>query len=549
MPDLLIAHANIVDGTGKGAFPGHVLVSDSRIEAVIPRSHAGTLPRAQQRLDAGGLTLAPGFIDCHSHFDWTLPLPHHDQTLFPMVEQGVTTLVTGNCGFSPAPVNAKTRTALKEFSQFVMEDELDFDWQEMGEFLDRLNQGPGLMFNTAQLVGHGPLHLMAVGDLNRRPDPAQLNTLTSLARQALDQGALGISLGLMYPPGMFSDREELLALARVATEADKILAVHIKAFSRYSTGYPNIPFLGRPHNLKALEEILDIALETGVKLQISHFIFVGRSSWNTVDRAVELVEEARDKGARVRWDIYPHHCGNTYLSVFIPEWFMADLERHINNTWSLKRVKLELGLTAKLLGFDYRDIQIMDAHYPGGESLNGLRITDIARQRDCHPMDVILDIIRRSHGQALQLTHGYNGTEEQDEILAKLVPHEFTLFETDTVLKRRGFANPASYGAFPRILGQFVRDKKWLKLEEAVARMTGQTAQWFNIPHRGVLEPGAHADLVLFNAKTIADTTRPDKSDCRPTGIHRVFVNGQCTVADGIYQPDQKFGRALALLP
>ncbi|MCG8566467.1 MAG: amidohydrolase family protein [Desulfobacterales bacterium] len=545
MSDLLISNARIIDGTGEAAFPGHVLISNQHIEAVIPGEGTRDLPRTEKVLDARGLALAPGFIDCHSHFDWMLPLADHPDVLHPVMEQGITTLVTGHCGFSPAPSPTEIQPILQEFAEFVLPEPMDFAWTDMAGFLDQLAGGPGLLFNTIQLVGHGPLHLMVTRDLKKRPDAQGLEDMARMAAKAMDQGAHGLSLGLMYPPGMFSPREGLLALARVTAQADKLLSVHLKAYSRYSMGYPIIPFLGRPHNLKALEEALDIALETGVKLQISHFIFVGRSSWKTADKAISMVERAREKGARVMWDIYPHHCGNSYLNVFIPDWFMADLDNHLQTPWSIRRLKLELQLTTKLLGFSYDDVQIMDAHYPGGEKYNGMDLTQIARDMGCHPLDAILELIRKSGGQALQLTYGYSGSDEEDQIMAQLATHPCTLFETDTLLKGKGFPNPASYGAFPRILGRFARDKGWLSLEGAVAKITGNTAQWLGLGDRGILKAGNRADLVLFDPNTIEDTTSREKTASRPRGIETVWVNGRPTVDRGRYLGNARFGEVV----
>ena len=549
MSTTLIQNATIIDGSGDDAFKGHVWVTGDRIEAVVaadsPAGKELVLKAADQVVDAEGLAAAPGFIDCHSHFDWVLPLPDHEQFLFPLVEQGITTVVTGNCGFSPAPLSAQSKQRVQESSEMLVENPLDFQWEPMGEFLDHLDSGDGLLFNNVQLVGHGTVHLAAVNNASAAPDSTQMDAMTGMLNEAFDSGAFGLSFGLMYPPGLFSPRDELLAMARTVAARDRILTVHIKALSKYSGVYPIIPFVGRPHNLKALEEILSIGLETGVRLQISHFIFVGKKSWPTAAPAIEMVEDARRRGLDVMWDIYPHFCGNSYLDVFLPTWFVENLEANLDKPRAVRRLKFEIKLAKFLLGFKLRDIQIMDAGYPAGEKYNRLNLVEIAKQESMDPVDVMLKIIKESRSKALQLTYGYSGDDTHEQLIEKLMSHPLCLFETDTIVKSRGFANPATYGAFPRILGRFARDKKALSLSEAVSKMSGKTARRYSIVQRGELKSGNFADIVLFNPNTIADNTSIRQTAVRPTGIEKVFINGELVVEDGRDLKGRKPGRVV----
>ena len=549
MGSVLIKNGLVLDGTGREGFAGHVSVEGQKIAAVIPvdtsQGEDIAAKGADTIIDAVGLAVAPGFIDCHSHFDWVLPLPHHPDFLFPMVEQGITTVVAGNCGFSPAPVNAKSKDLLSSISETLLDQALPYTWQSMGEFLDYLESDSGLLFNIAQLVGHGAVHLAAVGDHTRRPNADELSTMVQQTTEALDEGAAGLSFGLMYPPGLFSARKELLALARVAADKGRILTVHKRALSKYSGSYPIIPFFDRAHNLKALEETISIARDAGIRLQISHLIFAGKKSWATAEKAVKMIEKAKSSGLEVMFDIYPHFCGNSYLTVFLPAWFIENLDANLENPKAVKRLKLELRLARYLLGFDMADIQIMQAGYPAGEKYNGLNIVEIAKQEGTDPVGAMLKIIKESKGKALQLTYGYSGDDSHEQLIENLMRHELCLFETDTILKSSGFANPASYGAFPRILGRFARDKKILGLSEAVSKMSGKTARWMGIGERGEIKPGFFADMVLFNPDTIADNTTIRETDRRPVGIEKVFVNGQMVVEDGRYLKDNKTGQAL----
>ena len=539
----------IIDGTGRDAFKGDVVVAKDRIESVIssntPSGKDSAAPGTDTVIDAEGRVVAPGFIDCHSHFDWVLPLSDHQEFLFPMIEQGITTVVTGNCGFSPAPVTAEGKKIINDLTETLLDRPLSYEWETMGEFLDYLESSDGLLFNTVQLVGHGALHLAAVQDYTKRPNSREMAKMVSMTAEALDQGAGGLSFGLMYPPGLFSTRDDLLALARVAADRRCILTVHKRALSKYSGSYPIIPFLDRPHNLKALDEILSIALETGVRLQISHLIFAGKKSWPTAQKAVQLIEKAQNKGLEVMFDIYPHFCGNSYLTVFLPAWFMENLDANLKNARAIRRLRIELSLAKFLVGFNMADIQIMQAGYPAGEKYNGMSIVDIAKREGIDPVGAMLKIIEKSGGKALQLTYGYSGDDAHEQLVEKLMVHERCLFETDTLLKSSGFANPASYGAFPLILGRFVRDKSVLSLAAAVSKMTGKTARWMGIAQRGEIKPGNFADIVIFDPDTIADNTTVKETARRPTGIENVVINGEMVVESGKYIKDKKAGQVV----
>ena len=549
MPKTLVKNGWIVDGTGKAPYTGHLLIENDRIVAVENAESADAarlVSRESDRtVDAGGFAVSPGFIDCHSHFDWTLPLHDHQDFLYPVIEQGITTVITGNCGFSPAPVNGADPKVAEAYAEFLIEKPLDIQWQGIDGFLDYLDNSEGILFNNAQLLGHGAVHIAALNDTIRQPDSEELKQMVSMTRDSLNQGVFGFSLGLMYPPGLFSPSQDLEKLARVVAEKDLLLTVHNRALSRYSGAYPIIPFLGKAHNLKALEEVLTIGLNTGVKLQISHFIFVGRKTWPTIHKALQMIEKAQDQGLRVMMDIYPHFCGNSYLTVFLPAWFTENLEQNLENPKAIKRLKRELNLAKFLLGFDLNEIQIMEARYKAGEKYNGLNLGEIAAMEQMAPIDVMLKIVRESDGQALQLTWGYSGDAENEWLMEKMMQHPLCLFETDTLLLSKGFPNPCSFGAFPLILGHFVRDKQTLSLAEAVSKMSGKTADWFGIRDRGKIKPGQYADLVIFNPDKIADNTTVKDTARRPTGIEKVMSNGQWVVENGRYVQGIKPGRVV----
>jgi len=549
MSDLLIKNGIIIDGTGSEPFAGHVCIKKDKIDTVeradTPEGDQLLQKGASEVFDAKGLAVTPGFIDCHTHFDWVFPLAHHPDFLFPMIEQGVTTVVSGNCGFSPVPVTQETTGMINEYARFLMEEPLAFEWEEMRGFLDYLRKSGGLLFNNAQLVGHGATQIVATKSYNAQPDEDQVKQMEAMINDALEQGAFGLSYGLMYPPEIFSTQKELAQMARLTSKKGRILTVHIKALSKYSGSYPLIPFIGRPHNLKALDEILTLAQDTGVKLQISHFLFAGTKSWAQGDKAIRMIEKAKDRGVKVMWDIYPHFCGNSYLTIFLPSWFIQDLDKNMSDQKALKKLRFELKLAKFFVGFEFANIQIMKANYPEGEKYNGMNLVEIGKREGLDPIDTMLKMVKESEGQTLQLTYGYSGDDDHEELIEKLMAHELCLFETDTLLLSKGFPNPASYGAFPRILGHFVRDKKALSLTDAIHRMTGKTAKWYGIKDRGEIKSGNFADVVLFNPDTIADNTTIKQTNQKPAGIEKVIVNGEMVVMDGCYLKGKKAGRVL----
>ncbi|MCP3986782.1 MAG: amidohydrolase family protein [bacterium] len=541
MSTILIHSGQLFDGLGGSAREGHLLLQDDRIEALLPAD--APLPDADLVIDASGRAISPGFIDMHSHADWLLPADGHAELLGCMLEQGVTTVVGGNCGTSPAPIREATRNGPFEFAEMLMDLPFEARWHSVESFLDRLEEiGPSL--NLAQLAGHAALR-NASSDTPRGPlSTGDLELTLEAGRQALDQGACGFSFGLGYDPGMYSPQDELEALCRVAAQANKPVTVHLKALSRLSPCYP-MTSLGA-HNLRALDEMIEIGLETGVRLQLSHFIFVGRRSWSTAEQALARFDRAREQGLDVMIDAFPYTCGNTTILAPFPYWFLAQLPDAYHSRMARARLRLELEAGFRLVGFRYSDFQVMECGVDGWEELNGLRIDQVAAQFGIRPFDAMLKLAERSAGAALMLFHSYSGEPGQETALESVLRHPACLFETDTVVRSRGYPNPASLGTFPRILGPFRRDRKLFDLGSAIQRMTSASAERFGLADRGVLAPGHAADVVVFDPDRISDQppqgTRPAG---RPIGIDHVFLNGQQVVKEGTALPGIRAGRIL----
>ncbi|MBU2511209.1 amidohydrolase family protein [bacterium] len=541
MSTTLFSNGLIVDGTGKPSFKGSILIEDSRITGIFKEGQE--LPEAEQVIDAKGLVISPGFIDMHSHADWLLPLDDHPKIMKCMVEQGVTTVIAGNCGISPAPMNKKAITKTEILAAIAMDGCFDYLWETMDEYLTHVNNSKPIV-NMAELVGHATLRYNTNQDDRGDMTARELKQCLDNTRRALDDGACGLSFGLGYDPGMYSSQEELEAFCSVAAAADKPVTMHIKALSKLSPCYPLTSLTA--HNVRALIEALSIAEKTGVRLQLSHFIFVGRKSWSTAEKCIQLVEDARSRGVDVQIDAFPYLCGNTTILAPVPYWFLAKIPEAYSSPFLRARLKLELSVGFKLVGFNYGDFQVMDAYVPEYERFNGKRISEIAKALNRSSFDTMMDIAEKSKGATLMLYHTYSGEPGYEKVLDRVLALDYCLFETDAFVKVSGFPNPAIKGNFPRILGHCVRDKKLFTLENAVHRMTGASAARFGLNSIGRLETGKAADIVCFDPKTIADNPGDDNHPAeKPDGIRHVFLNGQQVVENGKYIESARAGRVI----
>ncbi len=541
MKSLLLKNGKIIDGTGKKAFTGHVLIHGNQIKSVTNNNN---LHRADTVIDVTGKVIAPGFIDMHSHSDWILPGDDHDSAMKCLPEQGVTTVIGGNCGFSPAPISENMRQLLAMSHFKLMNDRpINYRWDSFKEFLDCIESARPIV-NTAHQVGHASLRL-GQADLHQRLlSQKQINGCLKTLEQSFEEGACALSFGLGYEPGMYSSLAELEAFCRVAASADKPVTVHLKALSRMSPTYS--PFYLKPHNIRALKEMIDIARKTGIRLQISHLIFVGRNSWSTAETCLKMIEKERAGGLDIKFDAFPYTFGNTTINAVFPYWFLSRLPQAYQSRWARNVLKTELSIGFKLVGFSYNDFQIMDAGIDSEQGLNGLRVVDIARQWGISPFDTMLKLSEKSQGQTVVLFHAYSGEPGQEKVLDTVLKNDLCLFETDALTRYGGYPNPAALGTFPKILGECVRKRKLFTIENAIRRMTSDSAERFGIKDRGVLASGKKADVIVFDPETIAETPAKGHHPAgRPKGIVHVFINGQHAVQNEKYINGVRAGKLI----
>ncbi len=522
--DLVIRNGTVIDGSGAPRMRGDVAVKDGRIAEVAAPSEASSMSAAQE-IDAAGLAIAPGFIDLHSHSDWVVPTPEHGEILKPFMMQGVTTFVGGNCGFSTAPVRRERQPMLDESGRLCAERKFDWSWETVADFATAM-RAQGLALNVAHLAGHGSIRLSVMGAEASDPTVEQLRAMKAMVERAMEDGAVGLSTGLGYFPGMIAKPAELASLARVAASANGVLTSHLRAYSVRSLFFDSRV----PHNILAVREMANVAREAGVPLQVSHLIFVGRRTWETVEETLAEIERHRNDGVDIAFDTFPYTCGNTTIRIIFPAWSQTGLEALLDSTdgWSkLKESFRPLG------AFIAESIQLMWAVKPELKHLEGKFFGEIADELKVDPIEAYLTIARESETRGRVLIHLYSGDDADEHALRAAMAHPLNLFEMDTILTSRGHHNPASFGTYPRIMGHYVRELKLLTLEQAVHKATGMAAERMRLAGRGLVRPGYAADLVVFNPETIASGADASTPAIEPIGIEHVLINGTPVVAKG----------------
>lgn len=524
----------IADGSGGEVFPGDVLIDGDRIAAVVPRGATppGGAVLAREVIEARGRVVAPGFIDIHSHSDWVLPQRNHADILKPLLEQGITTLVTGNCGFSPAPIRKEHLDLIDESSDMLREEKLAWEWTSVSEFFAHLER-QDLLFNVVHLAGHGSVRLTEMGRPVGRPTDTERDAMHAQVREALDEGAVGLSTGLGYAPGMFASVDELTGFASIVAEKGRLFTSHLKAYSWVSPFYPMNPVGWVDHNLRAVRDILTVAERSGARLQISHLIFVGPRTWKSCETVIAEIERARDRGVDVAFDTFPYTGGNTTIRVIYPAWAQERLVKDLERRSTRARLRIELMLLRRVLGLGFEHIQLLWAANSDNAHFEGMRFDRIAGEMGVDPYEAYFRITRASNARARVMLHTYSGDANDNGPLRRVISHPFNLFETDTILVSRGRHNPASFGTFPKVLGKFVREEKLIPLGEAIRKMTAGSADRLGLTDRGRVREGQAADIVIFDPLRVgceADFERPDIS---PSGIEMVILNGRIVVSSG----------------
>ncbi len=516
--DTVFSNGTIIDGTGAARFTGDIRVTDGKIAWV------GDGPRdGADFVDAAGEIIAPGFIDFHAHTDMSLLV---NPTCESKISQGVTLEVNGNCGFSDAPVldSDARQQAQKSFAKWGAE----FNWSSMGEMLASL-ESAGTAVNFCTLVGHANLRRDVAGKQDRPASDEEIQRMQNMAAQAMDEGAVGLSTGLIYPPSCYGSIDEI---ARIATPVGKrggIYATHMRSESAKI--------------LDSVRESIEVGERSGCKVQISHLKACGKSNYGKAVQALELIEEARCRGVDVTADQYPYIATCTGLDTMIPAWahsggVKAMRERLEDPTIRAKvksEIEAELSPGGYLMdsgGFD--TVVITGVTTDENRWTEGLSMTEIAKKKNEDRVDALIDfLLEEDFGVGMV----HFCLSETDVHAVMKAP--YTLFGSDATARAvsgplaSGKPHPRAFGTFPRILSHYVRDNKVISLELAIKKMTSLAAERLGIMDRGRIAAGFWADIVVFNPDTVRDTATFSDPKQLSVGISHVLVNGDYAVRNG----------------
>ena len=501
--DVVIAGGTIVDGTGANRFAGDVGIRNGRIAKI---GDLKNVP-ATRRLDASGLIVAPGFIDIHTHSDRTLLSDGLAQSA---IRQGATTHVIGNCGSSPAPVNEPV--AGRSFRTY-------------SEFLQTL-VGNGVSVNVGGLVGHNTIREVVMGMQNRAPTEVEMRKMQDWVDEAMRGGAVGMSTGLVSPPGSWGTTEEIIELARVAGRHGGLYASHMRGEA--STVVDSV------------REAIRIGKEAGLHAEISHHKVAGKENWGKTRETLPLIEQAVRENVNVRLDVYPYRAGSAGLSQLVPPWAHeggnGQMLSRLKDAGSRQRIAHDMAEGTdgwpNFFRIDWDDIQITSAATKANQQWIGKKVGDVARARGCSGVDACIDLLIEERGSIGMI----NFIMDEEEV-RRVLAHPLSMIGSDgfalSATEKQGQPHPRCYGCFPRALGRYCRELKLFSLETAIHKMTGMPAAQLGFADRGALKEGLAADLVLVDFTTVIDQATFDDPHRYPLGIETVLVNGEVVLNKG----------------
>ncbi len=521
MTDLLISGGTILDGTGQPAFTADIAVTDGVISDIGDLSGA----EATRTIDATGKYVSPGFIDVHSHSDTYILLAPSAES---KITQGITTEVTGNCGASAAPLTGDARLP----SDWAAMD-YPKPWRTVAEYRDALAEAEPAI-NIMLLVGHNTLHGGVVGYQKTDVTPEHIAEMTRVLEQAMDEGAAGLSTGLLYAPGLFATEDEVVSLCRAVARKDGIYTTHM----RNETS----------HVIQALEETLRITEKSGIRTQISHLKASGSNNWHFLDEMLERIHNAQDQGMDVAADRYPYLAGCTDLDVVLPDWAQEGTREEILARLShpTTRATIIRDLCAARKDSDWENVTIGSVCAEEVARFQGSPLVTAAQELGVRPAEAIVEIITRDR---LRTSAFFAGMSEDN--MLRILSEPYVMLGSDASLRTtsgilsKDYPHPRAFGSFPRFL-RLVQDKELMKLPEAIRKITSLPAHQFRLKARGILKRTYAADITIFDADSIADTASYTDPHGLSQGVDTVIVNGTVSLENGAVT-DKRSGAFLSL--
>jgi N-acyl-D-amino-acid deacylase len=513
----LFRNARIVDGAGTPWFCGDLAISDGKIAAM------GNLfgVEAEQTIDAHDKYLAPGFIDGHTHFDWVLL---KKPTVFSELYQGVTTLVIGQCGYSAAPVSDESIEPYNRYVGFVRAGvDPDWTWRTFKEWLDHLSSLP-LGQNVRSYVGHATVWMTALGFTYHSPSREEMKKMIGMVERCMDEGACGMTSGLVYSPGMSCSADEMGEVVRGLIPRRGVYETHMRSESA--------------RMIECVKETLAIGEKNGIPVQISHHKAAGEKNWGKLKHSLRLIEEARERGVDATFNQYPYDSGCTTLRAILPPWVQEGGVDALCERLESDEIRARVIHDVLQVDCDWENFWetpkggpkgIILLNFPHTPEVEGKTLSEAAAMMKLTPVEAALELIVANRGED---TAAYRFMSEEDILLG--LRHPAGMVASDTIPAPEGAkCHPRNSGTFTRLLDHYVKQTGKLGLEEAVRRMTSAPARRLNIMDRGFLAPGLAADLVLIDMETIKDNATYENPNEKPEGIEMVVVNGQIALENG----------------
>jgi dihydroorotase/N-acyl-D-amino-acid deacylase len=512
--DIVIRNGKVVDGTGNPWYAADIGIYGEKIIAI------GKLDTkiAKQVIDAGGQVVAPGFIDMLGQSELSTFI---DNRAMSKISQGITTELNGE-GESAAPVNENT---LRGISPYLQEYNLKVDWTDFNGYFARLEKHKSAI-NFGSYVGASQVREYVIGYDDREPTPEELDRMKQLVRDAMQQGALGLSTALEYTPAMYAKTPELIELAKVAAEYGGIYITHIRN--------------EQERVVEAILEAADIARAAKIPVEIWHLKVAERANWGRMPEIVRLIQQHRDQGIDMTADQYPYIAFSNSLSALMPGWAQeggtGKLLQRLRDSDVRKRIRVELQARDRNRGPDFQGMMITSVTNPDLKQWEGKRLTDVAAAWKKDPMETLFDFILADSARTGRVVFAMT---EEDLRMGMAQP--WVSFCTDASARAtdgplyEGKPHPRAYGSFPRILGKYVREEKLLSLEEAVRKMTSLPAQRVRLKDRGILKPGFYADITIFDPATVTDKATFENPHQYSEGVSHVLVNGKLVWENGAF--------------
>lgn len=505
----LLKNGVIYDGTGSSPEQADVLIVGARI-AQVGKIRNSDVPARPVIIECGGLCVSPGFIDMHSHSDSGLPLYPEAECL---IRQGITTSIGGNCGSSAAGIPYDDEAEWRRYLEAGLEK-----WNGLSEFLNAIDAIQPAV-NLGMLVGHGDLRRTVSPETSLPLDCAQRAHLNLLTKEAILQGAFGVSSGLEYVPGRFASQDELIELSKGAARFDGIHSSHIR-----NEG---------PNLLESIGEVVRIAEDSKVRFEVSHLKACGPRNWGKVSKALEMLDAARTRGFDISCDFYPYLASSTGLSIVLPDWALENGKTAaLGLLSSQKRSQIAAQSDERTIeqgGWD--KVVITSVSTETDAWMQGMNVSAIAERLHLSPSYAAIEILVRNQMDVGIARHAMS---ERDLIAVMKYPSSTVITDGNVSVPEKGNLHPRSIGTFPRLLGTYVREMKVLSMEEAIRKSTSLPARKIGISNRGVIKKGYMADLVIFDPLKIKDMSTYEEPWQYPRGIEWVFVNGVPVIKEEI---------------